>query len=44
MIELMLNFYELGVGKRTKPPRNSLISRFSEEEQTQLRERAEKLT
>ena len=31
-IELEINFYELRVGKREKPPRDELLNRFTDEE------------
>lgn len=43
-IELMVNFYELEVGKRVKEPRDVLLRRFTEEEITQIRGRAKDLT
>ena len=43
-IELMLNYYELWSGRRKLPPRASLLARFSEEEATDLNERALKLS
>ena len=39
-LELTLNYYELFCGKRKLPPREQLIARFSEDEQTRLNERA----
>ena len=42
--ELILNYYEELTKKRDKPPRESLLNRFTEEEQEKLRERASKLT
>ena len=42
--ELTLNYYESLTKKRDKPPRDSLLNRFTEEEQKQLQERASKLT
>ena len=42
--DLLINFYELKVGKRTKPPRKELLDRFSEEEQNSIRKKAENLT
>lgn len=39
-LELELNFYDLIHGKRTKPPREELISLFSNEEQQTLKEQA----
>lgn len=44
IIELTINFYELENGKRTKPPRDALLNRFSEQEADQIRGRAIKLT
>lgn len=43
-IELTLNYYELFTGKRKLPPRESLLSRFAEEEQIRLNEKALELT
>ena len=31
-IELLLNFYEISIGKRTKEPREELLRQFSDEE------------
>lgn len=42
--ELTLNYYETLIKKRDKPPRDTLLSRFTEKEQEELRERASKLT
>lgn len=39
-VELTLNFYEESVGKRSKPPRETLLAQFSHEELEDLRERA----
>lgn len=44
IIELTINFYEIEKGKRTKPPREVLLNRFSEQEATQIRGRAIELT
>lgn len=41
--ELEINFYEIRVGKREKPPRDELIKRFSEEEVERIRARSQKL-
>lgn len=38
--ELLLNFYDIRCEKRTSPPREALLSRFSPEEQEVLRERS----
>ena len=43
-IELTLNYYELFTGKRKLPPRESLLKRFSSEEQQALNEKAIGLT
>ena len=43
-IELVINYYELKIKKRTKPPRDSLLSRFTEEEQNELFWRADALS
>ena len=42
-IDLLINFYEVEIGKRTKPPRDELLKRFTEEEQEDIKERALKL-
>lgn len=42
--ELLINFYEIQNGKRTKPPRTDLINKFSEEEQRQLKLKANGLS
>ena len=42
--ELLINYYEINTGKRTKPPREPLLARFTEEEQTQIAARALKVT
>lgn len=39
-IELILNYYELFCGKRKLPPREKLLARFTEEQQTALNEKA----
>ena len=41
--ELLINFFELQKGKRTKPPRDELLSRFSPAEQDELQKRATSL-
>lgn len=41
--DLIINYYELKIGKRINPPRDELLERFTEEEQEQLKERAEHL-
>ena len=41
---MTLNYYELFTGKRKLPPRESLLSRFAEEEQIRLNEKALELT
>ncbi len=43
-IETIINFFELEKEKRTKPPRNELLERFSEEEIETLKARSQKLT
>lgn len=43
-IELIINFYELFVGKRKLPPRESLLKRFTADEQKALNKRALKLS
>ena len=42
-IELEINFYELKVGKREKPPRDELIKRFNDEEIERISAAAHKL-
>lgn len=42
--DLVICYYELGVGKREKPPREELLKRFTEEEQAVLSRRAAELT
>lgn len=42
--ELLLNFYELAIGKRTKPPRDGLVESLTEEEILELKEKAKDLT
>ena len=37
--ELMINLYELAHGRREKPPRDQLLSKFTEEEQETMREK-----
>lgn len=41
--ELLINFFELKVGKRTKPPREQLLKRVGVEREDELRERASRL-
>lgn len=41
--ELLINFFEVQKGKRTKPPREELLSRFSPAEQDELQKRATSL-
>ena len=41
--ELLINFYELKVGKREKPPREQLLSRVGKDVEAELRGRASKL-
>ena len=43
-IELLLNFYEISIGKRTKEPREELLRQFSDEEISAQRNRAETLS
>lgn len=38
-LELELNYYEILHGKRTKPPRDALLNRFSETELTEIQQR-----
>ena len=42
-IELEINFYEIKVGKREKPPREELIKKFSDDEIERIRAAAHKL-
>ena len=42
--ELLLNFYEISIGKRTKEPREELLRRFSDEEILAQQSRAETLS
>lgn len=42
-IELEINFYEIKVGKRDKPPREELIGKFSDDEVERIRAAAHKL-
>ena len=42
-VELEINFYELRVGKREKPPREELVKRFTDDEVERIRAAAEKL-
>ena len=42
--DLLINYYELGTGKRTKPPREELLRRFTEEEQRALSLKAAELS
>ena len=42
-VELEINFYELRVGKREKPPREELLKRFTDDEVERIRAAAEKL-
>lgn len=39
-VDLLINYYELGSGKRKKEPRNELLNAFTVEEQDRLRLRA----
>lgn len=41
--ELKINFYEMKIGKREKPPRSELLKRFSEEEIELIRARSQKI-
>lgn len=43
-LELMINFYELFCGRRKLPPREELLNRFTQEEQTALNEKALRLS
>ena len=40
-LDLLTSFYDLEHGRRTQEPRAALLSRFNEEQQIRLRERAE---
>ena len=42
--DLLINYYELGNGKREKPPRKELLDRFSESDQAKLSLRAAELS
>lgn len=42
-LELTINYYELETGKRTKPPRDILLNRFTEEERQTLQDKATSL-
>lgn len=42
-LDLIINFYDLRVGKRVNPPRDALLERFTEGEQSALQVRADKL-
>lgn len=42
--DLLINYYELETGKRTKPPREELLRRFTEEEQRTLSLKAAELS
>ena len=41
--ELLINFYDIKSGKRTKPPRDELLNRFTQEELLDLESRAHQL-
>lgn len=41
IVELGINFYELKHNKRKNPPRPQLLNKFTEEEQTYIKEKAE---
>ena len=43
-IELVINYYELRVGKRKNPPRDTLLARFSEEKRKTCERKAEYLS
>ena len=43
-LELQINYYDLAHDKRKNPPREELLQRFSDEERTQLRDRAQQWT
>ena len=42
-VDLLINLYELEVGKRSKPPRDELLQRFTEEEIENLSQKAKQL-
>ena len=42
-LELIINYYDLKIGKRKEQPRKTLLSKFSEEEQFTLKEKGESL-
>lgn len=42
-LDLMINYYDLAHGKRKNPPRESLLNRFTPEEQEKLKEKASHL-
>lgn len=42
--EVIINYYDLKTGKRTKPPRDELLNRFTEIQREDLKEEAERLT
>ena len=42
-LDLLLNYYDLGSGKRINPPRDELLKKFTTEEQEQLKEKASHL-
>ena len=42
--ELTINFYELRVGKRKKPPRPSLLNRFSQDDLAHFESRAAQIS
>ena len=42
--ELKINFYEIRIGKRDKPPRDELLKRFSKEEVELIHARSQKIT
>ena len=41
--DLLINYYEIKVGKRTKPPRDELLRRFSEEDRQEIENAAQQL-
>lgn len=43
-VDLLINLYEVRVGKRDKPPREELLKKFTEEELANLQVRADALT
>lgn len=42
-LDLLINFYELNIGKRKNPPRKELLNKFTIEEQERIKEKSTKL-